>query len=370
MGNMIVKDNLQQTFDRLLAYAERRLGQGILASVGATAPSTGNADAQAEGGIQTRECLLLADLAGCVRQTESSLRDFFPAALRCDYYPVVNPTMNFGESIWSGLLGAPITFAGTRSHTWSYCAAPPLEDFSRFPFAPLDPANYWYRKMLEVTGYYVKHLPSRCDISPFIFMDCLNLLVELRGATQAYLDLYENAEIIPQFLDWSVDVNCALYDAQAELARDFTTRAFGGHPFHRYSGACIPNLSIDAYGLCAAEIYRKWGLEQHRRVVNRYGGGRLHIHGNGRHLCELVAQNTRLTSCNMGDDVGYPPAWTIVRKLRDRMTPVPIEVNMPLDAFLQGLSQHTLPAGVYYHTMTDSLADANRIMDQVFEYRE
>ncbi len=366
---MIAKDNLNQTLDRRLAHAERRLGRGIAAALYAARPSAVKVEAEPEGAVVQKECRVLADIEGFVRESRQAVESY-PRELLSDHLPGAYPTASFGESVWCGFFGAPITFAGTRSYTWSYCAEPPLKDYGSFPFQPLDPSNRWYRAMLDVTAYCVAHLPAICDMCAFVFMDCLNLLVELRGSTAAYLDIYEHQEDLARFLDWSVEVNCQLFDEQSALMRDFTAAAFDNHPFHRYSAACIPNLSVDAYGLCRAEVYRQSGLDQHRRIVERYGGGRLHIHGNGRHLCDLIPGLGNLTSCFMGDDVGYPPAWTLVRELRDRMSPVPVEVSMPRDAFVDGLRRRTLPAGVFYRVGAESVEDANRIMNDVFNYRE
>jgi hypothetical protein len=365
---MIAKNNLTQTLDRLLAYAERRLGRGIVAAVQIPPPEAASAGDASDDRTALEECVSVSDLEGCVQRAAAAVRSF-PRDGLSDHLPWIYPTLNFGESVWSGFFGATIRFSGTRAHTWSYCADPPLKDLVQFPLGALDTTNYWYRKMIEVTTHYVRHLPPQCDLTPFIFMDCMNLLVELRGATAAYTDLYDYPEKMTPFMDWSVDVNNAFYDAQADLMREFTSHAFGGHAFQRYSSARIPNLSIDAYGMCAPEVYRQWGLKQHQRIVRRYGGGRLHIHGNGRHLCELVAQVEGLTTCGMGDDVGYPPAWTIVKELKERMAPVPIEIDIPMPEFAQGLRQRTLLSGVYYRTIARSLAEANAIMERVFDYR-
>ena len=100
----------------------------------------------------------------------------------------------------------------------------------------------------------------------------------------------------------SVDVNCGFYDKQSQLLGEFTAKAFGGHPFCRYSSACVPDLSIDAYNVCSLDIYQKWGPEQHKRIVERYRGARLHIHGDGRRHCELASKIEALTSCLMFDD--------------------------------------------------------------------
>ena len=49
-------------------------------------------------------------------------------------------------------------------------------------------------------------------MTPFIIDDCINLLVELRGASAAYTDLYDYPDIVSRFVDWSVDVNMQVFE--------------------------------------------------------------------------------------------------------------------------------------------------------------
>jgi len=367
---MIEKVNRQQTLDRLLAFYEGRLENGILAGISFPFPSAAPAKPEKPDENQqarVRECLILEKPRACVdgtKKTVTSLRNALG-----DLIPVACPACSFGEAIWSAFFGGEITFSGTDTATWSHCANPPIKDLHQFKFPGIAAQNPWLKKMLEVTGFFAKNIEPLCDVAPFIFYDCLNLLVELRGAAAAYTDLYDYPDIVRRFVDWSVDVNMQVFDAQAALLRAFTDAAIGDHPFRQYSASRTPNLSIDAYGMCAADIYEQYGLEQHQRIVAHYGGARLHIHGNGRRLCEHVARIKGLNYCAMGDDAGFPPAWTIVGELKKRMQPVPIGVAIPREMFLQGLKDRTLPGGVMYLLAAESLSDENKIMEQVFEYR-
>ena len=362
---MIAKVNLQQTLDRWLAFIECRLEDGILADIShPVSPPRSRVSSTAEPPA-IRGCLALEDPEGCLareREKVTRLRDSLSDAI-----PTAYPTFHFGESVWAGLLGAQITFAGTDRHTWSACRERPVKDLNAFDFAPLDVDNPWFKRMLGVTRHFADNMEAACDVTPFIFLDCLNLLVELRGA-DGYTDIYDYPEIVSRFMDWSVEVNMHLYDAQAEILGDFADRAYGRHPAGRYSWSRVPSLSVDAYGLCNPDVYERWGLEQHQRIVSRYGGARLHIHGNGRRLCKLVSRNEGLTFCSMGDDAGCTEAWKIVGELKERMSPVPIGVAIPRDDFLKRLHDRTLPGGVLYKLSADSSGEANDIMSRVFEY--
>jgi len=352
--------NLQQTLDRWLSFVERRLEDGILAAVRFPV-----SQAEPPEPVRIRGCLALEDPDGSVSRTRGEIESLRHSL--SDNIPSAYPTFDFGEAVWAGFLGGDITFAGNHRHTWSHCDEPPVKDLSVFEFPPVPSDNPWLKKMLAVTEYFVNHMEPICDVTPFIFVDCLNLLIELRGIG-GYTDLHDCPETVGRFMDWSVEVNMHVYEAQAELLRDLADRAFQGHPFRRYSRSRIPNLSVDAYGMCNPNVYERSGLGQHQRIVSHYGGGILHVHGNGRNLCGLVSRNEGLTYCYMGDDAGYPEACDIVAELKERMSPVPIAVDIPTEKFLNRLNNRSLPAGVLYRLSANSLREANQIMLRVFDY--
>jgi hypothetical protein len=364
---MIDKINCAQTLDRWLAFVERRLGNGILAKIEHPMFSAHNG---MPGEIQTvrgRDCLVLENPAKCVARTVREINETRDAL--SDILPSAYPTYYFGESVWAAIFGGEITFAGTDHATWSYCARPPLQDLDRFDFPPLRHDDIWIKKMLGATAYFVANMKPVCDMQPFILIDCLNLLSELRGAATALTDLYDAPEWVKKFMEWSITVNMSLYDRQAEIIHDFVTKAYGDHPFFKYACCCVPHMSIDAYGHCAAEVYERFGLPYHVRMAERYGGGRLHIHSNARRLCKLVSRIGTLTYCSMTEDVGFPPAWQSVSELKEQMSPVPIAVTIPKEAFVAGIENRSLPGGVLYSLRAESLDEANSIMKRVFEYR-
>jgi hypothetical protein len=358
---MIRKDNIEQTLDRRLAFYDRRLEDGILATI---IPSGGKeADV---GPTRVRDCLLLSDLEGCLRRAQDGdITDWL-----CDYVPTVYPTVYFGESIWSGMFGGELQFSGNDVHTWSYCAKPVIERAEAFRFPEVSRSNYWFDQMLTVTEYFVKGLEPAFDIMHFVFDDCLNLLVELRGATAAYMDIYDRPDFVHRFMDWSTDENTRVFDAQADLTKDLVREAYGGHPCYKYAACNVPDIGVDAYSLCHSEIFEEFGLKQYERTVARYGGARMHIHSPGQHLCSLVSTIDGLIVCTMTDDSGYVPPYTIVEALKEAMHPVPVRVTMPKEVFVDRLHDRSLPGAVEYLVPDASdVAEANDIMLRVFDYR-
>ncbi|MFH2068894.1 MAG: hypothetical protein ABII89_05470 [Candidatus Omnitrophota bacterium] len=362
---MIKKNNLRQTLDRYLAFYERRLEDGILAHIPAPPEESPVQPAVETGEPRGRKCLLLENLEGFFLRVKAQN---FTNCLG-DYIPLVYPTCNFGESIWSGMLGGDILFAGTNLHTWSHCPTPVIGTIETFNFPEVKEDNFWYNQMLRVTKYFADHLEPVCDVQNFIFMDCLNLLVELRGAA-AYTDLYDYPDFVEKFLDWSVKENIRVFDAQASLVKELVRTAYGDHPCYKYARCNIPDISIDAYGLCRKEFYVSFGLEQHKKIVEHYGGARLHVHGNGRQLCRLVSKIEKISECWFTEDVGYANPYEIVEELKEEMHPIPIRINIPKEIFVKKLKERALPGGITYVVSgAENLNEANQIMLKVFDYR-
>jgi hypothetical protein len=364
---MMNKKNLQQTLDRMLAFVERRLEGGILAWVYAPSGKQADPSASDPGEVRQRECLLLEDLEGFFRRTASGL-DLTDCLT--DVIPRIYPTGNFGESVWSGMLGGNIIFAGNNVHTWSHCPKPVIPSIETFDFPEIKEDNFWFRKMLEVTQYFVDRLEPVCDVYPFIFDDCLNLLVELRGPVAAYTDLSDHPDFVEKFMDWSIQENIRVFETQTFLTREFVKKAFGGHPFYKYASCNMPSLSIDAYGLARPEVYEFFGLEHHRRIVNHFGGAGFHIHGNARRLCRMVSKIEKLTACYFGDDVGYPNAYEVMEELKEAIYPIPVMIEIPKEIFVEKLTKRTLPGDILYNVIGSfsSVTEANEIMRRVFDY--
>ncbi len=108
------------------------------------------------------------------------------------------------------------------------------------------------------------------------------------------------------------------------------------------------------------------GREPVERILNRYDGGVLHIHGNGRHLLETVATLQGLKAIFLADDVGFPRAFDILPDVRRRVGDLPLVVSCRYDEMTATLGDRTLTGGVLYHVygVPDASA-ANRLMDQI-----
>lgn len=132
----------------------------------------------------------------------------------------------------------------------------------------------------------------------------------------------------------------------------------------------IVSESVDPFHMTSADYFEEWGRANIERMFGSFGGGVLHLHGNGRHLIEAVSTLKGLKAIWMGDDRGYPPAFDILEDLRRRAGDTPLVVQAEYHAFSDRLDCHTLTGGVFYHvTGAPDVATANRCMEKVRVYR-
>ena len=110
------------------------------------------------------------------------------AHLPDDSLPNAYPTAHFGESIFSAMLGGRIQFVGTGAHTCSG-AEPLLTDWGDLAKLRYGPDMPWTRRYLDSLRAAAQSGPPDMFFWHFVTIDTLNLVVELRGSTEAYLDV-------------------------------------------------------------------------------------------------------------------------------------------------------------------------------------
>jgi len=132
----------------------------------------------------------------------------------------------------------------------------------------------------------------------------------------------------------------------------------------------VVSESVDPFHMTSVDTFEQWGREPVERIMGHYDGGVVHIHGNGRHLLEAVSTIRGLKAIWLGDDLGYPSAFSILPEVRRRVGNVPLVVSCRFDEFLQAIEGGSLTGGVLYHIsgVPDSTA-ANRLMDRIRDYR-
>lgn len=288
-----------------------------------------------------------------------------------DYLPVLYTILDAGESMVGGMYGGDIRFLH-RPRDAAFSHTPPvLTDYADIPHLPDPMAGTWTERLRDILKYCRDKSNGRFAQHPLITMDALNFAAEMRGATQAYLDIYEHPNELRALMEIGIDYNIRFQEMQMEVCGGYDDGAFvmmgGWVPFPK---AIL--LSVDAYVICNVESYIEFGFEYQARLLEHFGHGLMHYHCNRLDLAAEVAKLPGLRMFQFGGDTrDSVPDVEHVPAMRKVIGDIPILVYCDLDYFISHLKDGTLAPNVWYQVGGGALAidEANRLMDEVRDYR-
>jgi len=274
----------------------------------------------------------------------------------------------FDQGLYGACLGADILFLTHEEGYISSMSKPLLPTWDGLDRLAFDEEDFWIRELKRVTRKYVDHARGRYGVAPIIVIDALNLMMDLRGAARAFLDVYDFPEETRRVMELGYALNVRIQVIQREIIGRYEGGVFESGP------GWAPNqtmpFSVDAYHMCRPEVYEEFGETYIQRLIDDFGGGALHLHGNGRQLLPYVKRLRHLVYIAMGDDVGFPSAFSVAHELKRRGGDVPLTIACEYDEFRAALRAHTLPGGVLYNVSgVPSVDEANRLMEKVRAYR-
>ena len=273
------------------------------------------------------------------------------------------------QGLYGGVLGGRTEFVcDTETGFISSMSAPILSDLDELESLQPDWEGEWFGRYVRQLEVFAQAAAGRFGISHFVLIDSYNLVFELVGATAAYLAAYEQPERVRQAIELAYALNVRIHDT------------FFAHVPLVAGGTCALGVqwlpgravmeSVDPFHMTSVGFFERWGREPIERIFAHFDGGTLHLHGNGRHLLEAVATLRGLQVLVLGDDKGYPLAFTVLPEIRKRVGDLPLQVSTGWHEFQSALAEHRLVGGVFYQVGGVPDADAaNRCMDQVREYR-
>ena len=273
------------------------------------------------------------------------------------------------QGLYGGLLGGNVQFMAHPENGWiSSMVSPLLKDWPEFDRLRLDPAHPWFERYREQLRVFVEGAEGKFALSHFILIDGLNFVFELLGATRTYMSLEDQPEMVRRAVDFAFELNVAVQQAFF----DSVPLLEGGTASNmaQWVPGRIVSESVDPFHMTSVAYFETWGREPVQRIFDRFDGGVLHIHGNGRHLMEAVSSLRRLHAIYLGDDKGFPPAFDILPQLRARTRDIPLVLAVEFPRFVEKLHRHELVGGVFYKVSGAPDADTvNRLMEKVRAYR-
>lgn len=289
------------------------------------------------------------------------------AALEDDSIPAAYLS-EMDQGLYGGVLGGRVQFMCDPGTGWISSMVPALlADWSGLDGLRFDPQHPWFQRYLHQLELFVEAARGKFGVSHFILIDGLNFAFELMGATKTYMALEECPATIRRVIDFAFDLNLRIQETFFENVPLLE----GGTASNmvQWVPGRVVSESVDPFHMTSVAYFENWGRGPVERILGRFDGGVLHIHGNGRHLFEAVATLRGLKAVFLGDDKGFPKAFDVLQSIRARVGDLPLVLMADYEAFCPRLAAHTLPGGVLYKVQKVPHRDAaNRLMEQVREY--
>jgi hypothetical protein len=273
------------------------------------------------------------------------------------------------EGLYGALVGATdIRFLNDTSWGWvSSMTTPFIDDISKIYDLKMDEDNIWFKRYLEQLWTFKKGAEGKFGISHFTLIDSLNFLTEIRGATNAYMDMLDYPKEVCDLIDFAYRLNVWIHQ------RFFDEIGL-------YHGGTCSNLvqwipgrivgeSVDAFHLTSPDTFEEWGRAPAERMFGHFDGGIVHLHSNGLHLLENVSTLKGLKCIVFGDEPFNPPVYLKISELDAKRGDMPCYISMPFDVFKEKLARRALPANFFYNvTGVPDVKSANETMEDVRKY--
>lgn len=290
--------------------------------------------------------------------------------LEDDWVSAIYP-WQYDQGIYGTLFGAPMHVnrggpPGCASSTSYPLEGKTYEELLRLAATP---DNSWVRRMESDLRDVSTQANGRWGIAVPITIDGFNLAMQIRG-NQTMLDIYDCPRELKQFLQAGVGLNINLVERQ----RAAINRTWDGGVCDFFNAGWMPlqgiPMSVDCYSFCNPDMYAEFGLPYQQQLIDHFGGGNFHIHGNGRHLLPQLAKVKGCVVAAIGDDGSDTPAMDELEKIKCQAGPITPVVACPTFRFVKQLRDKSLTGGVYYMVgPVESIEEANRLMDSVRDYR-
>mgnify|MGYP001824558214 CR=1 FL=1 len=275
----------------------------------------------------------------------------------------------FDQGLYGALIGGEIQFLIDPGTGWiSSMVKPMIKDLTQFDLRPFEESHPWFLKYLKQLEIFSKVSENRFGLSHFILIDSLNFVFELVGATKTYLSLFEVPDTVRQIIDFAFDLNVRVQEAFFDNTPSYLGGTFSN--MVQWVPGRVISESVDPFHMTSVEDYEQWGEENVQRMFNRFDGGVLHIHSNGRHLLNAVSRLKGLKAIALLDEKDNPPAFDVLPEIKKMTGEVPLVVSVNEDVFEDHLKRNSLPGGVFYNVKsTKTVDEVNRIMKKVRKYR-
>jgi hypothetical protein len=347
---------LELAFKPDAADAQRRLRaywQGDIvdrACVSVRAPKDGTTPA--------RRSLIVAedfDLPTAIDQYEAWAAQIFFGG---EAMPALMP--NYGPDQWAGFLGARLSMVPDMDTSW----AEPLEGIGGdLPDLTLDPANRWWKAIVELTELAAARGQGKFLLSTIDTHSNLDCLSALRGPSQLCMDLIERPDQVLRALERVQSLYKPVYDTLFAAGR---MRERGSTSWlDMWSEGRTQAIQCDFCYMISAEHFRRFALPWLEYEMSCLDHAVYHMDGPGqiRHLDDLLAL-PNLHTIQWVPGAGQPtaPAWLdMLRKIQRAGKGVQVLVSVEE---VKAIYSKLAPEKTFYWVLDcPTEAEARRLID-------
>jgi hypothetical protein len=291
-------------------------------------------------------------------------------AIEDDWVPAIYP-WQYDQGIYGTLFGAKLHVNPSGPPGCASSASLPLagasyDDLIRLAVPPCDE---WVRRLEKDLRYLSSQSQGQWGVAVPITIDGLNLAQQIRG-NDFLLDLYDCPADLKRFLQAGVRLNIDLVErARAAIGPQLTDGVCDFFNGGWMPGRSVP-MSVDCYNLCRADVYAEFGRPYQQQLIDHFGGGNFHLHGNGRHLLVEMARLKGCVAASIANDGSKVRAMDDLENIKRQAGAITPFVSCEADEFVRRLQERSLVGGVYYVVSpVPSVEDANRLMELVRGYR-
>ena len=316
-----------------------------------------------------RDCLAVSDPEWAIENCRYSAMIY--QDIDDDTIPEGYPTLHFGESFYSAMLGGEIQFIGTEYHTCSG-AKPIIHSALDIEKLKGYENNHWVEVFKKTAKFFANKARGNFWLKYMIAIDALNLAVELMGTTDAYIMLYEDEKLLREIMKFGVEYNFWFYKLQKEIFKQNNQEALGDPELYELYDKTW--YSVDAYDLCRPETYKEIGFEYQQELINKVGGGLMHTHGTGvLNALPIISQLKGISVIQAGRDLSFSRSSQLGTEhfhwFRKTTGDIPLSLSVSKDEFLGGIKNKSLPGGAEYICYVDNIEEANKLAYMAKEYR-
>jgi hypothetical protein len=234
-----------------------------------------------------------------------------------DYFPALSVNMGYG--VHSAYFSGQEVVIGDET-SWTQ---PCINDWRDIGKLKMDENNFWYKKVLEIAGYYVDWQDGGYAVSGFSNAGPGDMSNALRGNAVFY-DIYDEPEQVHRLMDRCADAVIWLEKSLHALTGDVNG---GSVTANCWFPGRVPYLSADFNDLCPAWVFETWDYKYMQKIIDAFDGAFVHHHAKGVHIHGSIARLNKLRLLEISWDPNMPRPVDMLPEIYELNGGVPLMIR-------------------------------------------